>query len=160
MFDSHRWVLRRLSSSKGYDVQPWLLIHRKQQHWDARGMNLSLPRMPIIVEPTTMLVVHTCVAWVCNYSGLSLGFLPAPLQSMSPSVQHRCYIAFKELLRLWGDCDTEKDVLSGTYLHDQVPHSGCYVGLRHATLPWTCPSLSWVSLNVLKQEGPSSCSYT
>ena len=63
MFDSHRWVHRRLSSSKGYDVQPWLLIHRKQQHWDARGMNLSLPRMPIIVEPTTMLVVHTCVTW-------------------------------------------------------------------------------------------------
>ena len=30
MFDRHRWVLRRLSSSKGYDVQPWLLIHRKQ----------------------------------------------------------------------------------------------------------------------------------
>ena len=47
MFDSHRWVLRRLSSSKGYDVQPWLLIHRKQQHWDARGMNLSSSRMPI-----------------------------------------------------------------------------------------------------------------
>ena len=47
MFDSHRWVLRRLSSSKGYDVKPWLLIHRKRKHWDARGMNLSLSRMPI-----------------------------------------------------------------------------------------------------------------
>ena len=35
-------------------------------------MNLSLPRMPIIVEPTTMLVVHTCVAWVCNFSGVSV----------------------------------------------------------------------------------------
>ena len=31
MFDSHRWVLRRLSSSKGYDVQPWLLKHRKRK---------------------------------------------------------------------------------------------------------------------------------
>ena len=79
MFDSHRWVLRRLSSSKGYDAQPYLLIHGKQQHWDARVMNLSLPRMPIIVEPTTMLVVYTCGTWVCNYSGLSLGFPPAPL---------------------------------------------------------------------------------
>ena len=29
------------------------------------------------------------------------------------------------------------------------------MGLRHATLPWTCPSLSWVSLNILKQGAPS-----
>ena len=42
-------------------------------------MYLSLLMMPIIVEPTTVLVVHTCVAWVCNYSGVSFGFLPAPL---------------------------------------------------------------------------------
>ena len=68
-----------------------------------------------MIEPTTMMVVHTCVAWVCNYSGLSTGFLPALLQSMWHSVQHRCYIAVKELLRPWGDCDTEKDVLSGLY---------------------------------------------
>ena len=30
MFDSHKWVHRDVSSSKGYDVQPYLLIHRKQ----------------------------------------------------------------------------------------------------------------------------------
>jgi len=39
---------------------------------------------------------------VCNYSGLSLGFLPAPLQTMLQSPQHRRYIAVKELPRLWG----------------------------------------------------------
>ena len=68
-------------------------------------MNLSLIRMPIIVEPTsytTVVVVHTCVAWVCNYSGMSLGFLPAPLSTMLQSPQHRCYIAVKELLRILG----------------------------------------------------------
>ena len=70
-------------------------------------MNLSLHRMPIIVESTTMLVVHTCVAWVCNYSGVSLGFLPAHLETLSQAPPHRCYIAVKELLRPWGDCDTE-----------------------------------------------------
>ena len=87
-----------------------------------------------MAEPTTMLVVHACVACVCNYSGLSLGFLPAPLLRMLQSPQHRCYIAVKELLRLWGfdrnqyyitsdgaryrDCNTEKDVLSGLYLYN------------------------------------------
>ena len=29
------------------------------------------------------------------------------------------------------------------------------MGLGHATLPWPCPSRSWVSLNVLKQGAPS-----
>ena len=65
-------------------------------------MNLSLPRMPIIVEPTTILVVHTCVAGVCNYSGVSFGFLPAPLYKMSQSPHQRSYIAVKELLRILG----------------------------------------------------------
>ena len=65
---------------------------------------------------------------------MTLGFLPAPLWSMLQSPQHRCYIAVKELLRLWGfdrdqcyitsdgaryrDCNTEKDVLSGLYLYN------------------------------------------
>jgi hypothetical protein len=47
-------------------------------------MDLSLPRMPIIVEPTTTLVVHTCVAWVCNYSGVSLGFGDSVVTSPLP----------------------------------------------------------------------------
>ena len=74
MFDRHKWVHRRLSSSKGYDVQQWLLIHRKQQHWDTRGMNLSLPRMPVIVEPTTMLVVHTIINMMSLFGGRRRGF--------------------------------------------------------------------------------------
>ena len=59
-------------------------------------LNQTLPRMPIMVEPTTILVVHTWETWVCNYSEWQQVSYPHPFRQCYSPHQHRCYIAVKE----------------------------------------------------------------
>ena len=90
---------------------------------------------------------------------------------MLQSPHQRCYIAVKKPLRILGVwpwsvlnhvwCCTDigtailRKMCYRVYIC-KIKHlkSGWYVGLGHATLPWSCPSLSWVSLNALQWGAP------
>ena len=117
-------------------------------------MNLSLPRMPIIVEPTTMLVVHTCVAWVCNYSGWHLVSYPHPFrQCYSPPINDATS-QLRSRFAYWG-FDRDQCYITS----DVAPMSGLQYWKRSVIrfIPWHILSasfqlkivflLSWVSLS-------------